>query len=59
MLKVGDDSIAARVVSARAPPEYSPLAIGAAQLTHTPSGAPIASPNAEFAKAPRKLARRK
>ena len=39
------------VVSARAPPEYSALAIGAAQLTQTPSGAPIPRPSSALAMA--------
>ena len=42
---VGEATMADSVDSARAPPAYMPLAIGAAQFTHTPSGAPIAMPS--------------
>src|SRR5947208_2419484 len=41
-LSVGEATIADKVDSARAPPLYMPLAIGAAQLTQTPSGDAIA-----------------
>ena len=57
--RVGEATIADSVDSARAPPLYIPLAIGAAQLTQTPSGAPIAMPSAELAKPLRKLMRRR
>jgi len=54
IFKVGEAIIADKVVSALAPALYMPLAIGAAQLTQTPNGAPIAIPSAEFAYLPLK-----
>ena len=48
IFKVGELIIVAKVVSTRPPASWIPLAIGAAQLTQTPKGAPIATPSAEF-----------
>ena len=59
MFSVGDAIIADSVVSARNPAEYMPLAMGAAQFTQTPSGAPITMPRNELAKPPLKLRRRR
>ena len=50
MFSVGELNMAANVVSRRAPESWSPLAMGAAQFTQTPSGAPAPIPNKVFLK---------
>ena len=54
-LSVGDDISVASVVSPLAPDWWMPSAMGTAQLTHTPSGAPIATPISVFAIPPSNL----
>lgn len=44
ILSVGELNIVARLVSTVEPALYMPLAMGAAQFTHTPKGAPTATP---------------
>ena len=48
--RVGELTRAAKPVSVRAPDASTPCAIGAAQLTHTPSGAPMNMPARLLAK---------
>ena len=48
MFNVGELIMAATEVSTRAPAEYNPVAIGAAQFTQTPNGAPIVIPKRLF-----------
>ena len=50
--KDGDDINTASVVSERPPDLSTPIAIGTAQFTHTPNGAPIETPNKVLANRP-------
>ncbi len=51
-LKLGEENMVARATSTRLPPLSMAWPIGAAQLTHTPKGAPISMPCTEPANFP-------